>query len=76
MSKSLSILFFLVLSAIAAAAPTGKWFDKYVVVVFENMDLKSILSNSVFSDIASTGILQSNYHGVTHPSQPNCKFMH
>jgi len=71
MFTSLSLLFLLTLSAIVAAAPTGKWFDKYVVVVFENMDLTSILSNRVFSDIASSGILQSNYHGVTHPSQPN-----
>ena len=64
------------LAAFAAAQanpPTGKWFDHYIVVVLENLDYKDAVQNEVFKKVASSGILQTNYHGVTHPSQPNCK---
>ena len=63
------------LAASASAQPTGKWFDKYMFIMLENMDLKSILANPTFSEIASKGILLDNYHGTTHPSQPNCKYL-
>jgi len=46
-----------------------------MVVLLENMDLNDILSNPTFSEVASQGILLSNYHGVAHPSQPNCTFL-
>ena len=67
------------LAASAAAQqypPTGQWFDNYIVVVLENMGYKYVISNPVFEEVAKTGILQTNYHGVTHPSQPNCKSVH
>jgi acid phosphatase len=56
-----------------AAAPTGKYFDKYIIVLLENQDLDSILADPNFKAIATKGLLQTNYHGVAHPSQPNCK---
>ncbi|KAJ1567652.1 hypothetical protein HK405_005239, partial [Cladochytrium tenue] len=55
----------------AAAAPTGKWFDHYVIVVFENEDLAPIIKNQVFANFAASGLEQTNYHGTAHPSQPN-----
>ena len=53
--------------------PTGQWFDNYIVIVLENLDMKTVLSNEAFTIVASSGILHTNYHGVAHPSQPNCK---
>ena len=50
----------------------GRWFDKYIVFVLENMNLQDVLNNEVFKEVASTGILLDNYHAVSHPSQPNC----
>ncbi|KAL7561354.1 hypothetical protein ACA910_001459 [Epithemia clementina (nom. ined.)] len=48
-----------------------KWFDKYVLIVLENKDYMAVLNNSIFKNVANTGILLTKYHGVTHPSQPN-----
>jgi len=67
----LSSAFLLSLAVSASAQPTGKWFDKYMIIMLENMDFKAILANPTFSEIASKGILLDNYHGTTHPSQPN-----
>ncbi len=58
---------------VVAAAPTGKMFDKFIFIMMENYDKASILADPNFSAVAATGLLQSNYHGVSHPSQPNCK---
>ena len=52
----------------------GKDFDKMMVVVLENRDYSAILSDKVFEKISDKGILLTNYHGTTHPSQPNCKY--
>ena len=68
-----ALLSFAASSAAQQYPPTGQWFDNYIVLVLENLDYKSVISNTVFEKVASTGILQTNYHGVTHPSQPNCK---
>ena len=63
----------IVASVAAQQASSGKWFDHYVLVMLENLDIATALTDGVFQNVASTGILQSNYHGVTHPSQPNCE---
>jgi len=57
--------------SVASVQVRGRYFDKYVVVVLENMNLQDVLNNEVFKEIASTGILLDNYHAVSHPSQPN-----
>ena len=54
-------------------AISGKWFDHYVVIMMENLDIASALNNVDFQKVASSGILHTNYHAVSHPSQPNCK---
>lgn len=69
-------MFFTALFLFAHLAPAagqvqGQWFDKYMVILLENMDLNDILSNPTFSKVASPGILLRNFHGVAHPSQQN-----
>lgn len=68
-----SIVAALALLGVVASAPTGKMFDKYIFVMLENQDLASILADPNFKAIAAMGLLQTNYHGTAHPSQPNCK---
>ncbi len=53
--------------------PKGKSFDKYIFIVLENQDITNILKDPDFAAIAKVGLRQNNYHGVAHPSQPNCK---
>lgn len=74
MKLSVATSILAVVAPVGAVKPYGKWFDKYMVVMMENQNLQAILDNEAFSRIASTGVLLSNYHGTTHPSQPNCKF--
>ncbi len=64
--------FALALSGVAAA-PTGKWFDKFVFIILENESYGAVYSNPYFQALAATGVLQTNYHAVAHPSQPNCE---
>ncbi|KAJ3294593.1 hypothetical protein HDU76_006940 [Blyttiomyces sp. JEL0837] len=59
------------LASTVAAVPSGKWFDRYIMVILENEDINPILKNSIFKRYADQGILQNNYHAVAHPSQPN-----
>jgi len=57
-------------------APIGNSFDKYMIIVLENHDFDNVLRDTNYRAIAAKGLLQTNYHAVTHPSQPNCKYMH
>ncbi len=56
-------------------AGTGQWFDKYVFLILENQGFNAVYSNSYFQALAATGVLQTNYHAVAHPSQPNCTYI-
>ncbi|KAJ3282240.1 hypothetical protein HDU79_010087 [Rhizoclosmatium sp. JEL0117] len=51
----------------------GKWFDRVIVTFLENTDYAHALAQSPLSELHTThnGTLLINYHGVTHPSQPN-----
>lgn len=51
--------------------PKGQWFDRFVVVVLENTNKDVAFSDPFFSKMAHMGMLLSQYHGTTHPSQPN-----
>ena len=43
-----------------------------IVVVLENKDYAAFLNDLTFQKVANSGnLLLPNYHGVTHPSQPN-----
>jgi len=53
----------------ASAAP-----DHVVLVVEENKDYSQIIGSAnapYINSLASQGTLFTNYHGITHPSQPN-----
>lgn len=47
--------------------PQDKWF----VVIHENTSAAAALSVPEYAEFASKGTYFSNYHAITHPSQPN-----
>jgi acid phosphatase len=49
----------------------SKAFDKIFIIVFENENASTVMQNSYFASLAGRGVRLTNYHGVTHPSQPN-----
>lgn len=51
---------------------TGKWFDRFFMIVGENMDFWDVEAQATFSDLwkqAPNGRLLANYYGIVHPSQ-------
>ena len=51
---------------------TGKWFDRFFMIIGENMDIWDVESQSTFANLwkqAPNGRILANYYGVTHPSQ-------
>ncbi|KAK9811698.1 hypothetical protein WJX72_008558 [[Myrmecia] bisecta] len=56
-------------------ARTGRSFDRIVVVILENTNYADALAHPYLKSLTTlqnpTGRLLSNYHAVTHPSQPN-----
>ncbi|KAI8620376.1 hypothetical protein BC830DRAFT_1237226, partial [Chytriomyces sp. MP71] len=62
----------LTLASLASTAlAAGKYFDNYIFIIFENNDLKYVLQNAKYAALISQGVEFTNYHGTTHPSQPN-----
>jgi hypothetical protein len=49
----------------------GKWFDRYVVVVFENNNKDVTYGEPYWRNLTHMGMLLGGMHGTTHPSQPN-----
>ncbi|KAI2602790.1 phosphoesterase-domain-containing protein [Hypoxylon sp. NC1633] len=49
----------------------GKAFDRLVVIWLENTDYDMAIGDPNLAWVAKHGITLSNYHAVTHPSQPN-----
>jgi phospholipase C len=49
----------------------GNNFNKVLVIIFENTDFKDALKQPYFSSLVKEGALATNYHALTHPSQPN-----
>ncbi|GJJ76293.1 phosphatidylinositol-3-phosphatase [Entomortierella parvispora] len=58
-------------SAALAAPPKGAAYDHVFVIFLENTDYSLAYSDSNFQALLSQGVLLDNYHGLTHPSQPN-----
>lgn len=56
---------------VASAVASGTWFDRLYVVVFENTDYSVAIADPNFNKWAQKGKLLTNYHAVSHPSQPN-----
>lgn len=46
-------------------------YDRFITIWLENTDFESAASSATFQKLAKDGILLSQYHGVTHPSEPN-----
>ncbi|MGZ3722853.1 MAG: alkaline phosphatase family protein [Bdellovibrionales bacterium] len=44
---------------------------KVILVIFENGNYNQSMAQSYFAKFANTGVLLSNFHAETHPSQPN-----
>ncbi|OZJ06504.1 hypothetical protein BZG36_00637 [Bifiguratus adelaidae] len=52
----------------------GKWFDRFFMIIGENMDFWTVEADPVFANLwkeAPNGRLLGNYYAITHPSQPN-----
>ncbi|KAF3067241.1 putative acid phosphatase [Daldinia childiae] len=49
----------------------GKAFDRLAIIWLENTDYDMALGDPNLAWLAKRGITLSNYHAVTHPSQPN-----
>lgn len=54
-----------------ASAPIGKYFDRVIIVVFENNDYAKTIQQPFFRKLAKSGANFSNFMAITHPSQPN-----
>ncbi|KAI9462666.1 phosphoesterase family-domain-containing protein [Russula earlei] len=50
---------------------TGKAFNRFITIWFENTDLSTANSTTTFDDLANQGIRLDQYCSLTHPSQPN-----
>ena len=48
-----------------------KAFDRVFIIIFENQLADSVLQNPFMKSLATDGVYLYNYHGVSHPSQPN-----
>ena len=46
-------------------------FQRIFIIVFENLSFSRVMADPYFTDLAKRGALMTNYHGVSHPSQPN-----
>jgi hypothetical protein len=49
----------------------GKHFDRVLIIVLENQDYRSAMSNEFFAKLASKGTSFSNFKNLYHPSYPN-----
>ncbi|KAI1469502.1 phosphoesterase-domain-containing protein [Daldinia caldariorum] len=49
----------------------GKAFDRLAIIWLENTDYDMAIGDPNLAWLAKRGITLSNYHAVTHPSQPN-----
>ncbi|KAI7850904.1 phosphoesterase family-domain-containing protein [Circinella umbellata] len=51
----------------------GKYFDRVVIIIFENKDFETAMKNKYLKSLPSkhNGVLLTNYRGTSHPSQPN-----
>lgn len=58
-------------ASLVEAASTGKYFDRAVIVIFENTDYLNALKQPFFKQLANQGANFSNFMALIHPSQGN-----
>ena len=71
---AMSLLMFSTLEAHAqsvAAAKKGKYFDRAIIVIFENTNYAAAMKGPFFKELATSGANFSNFLAITHPSQGN-----
>jgi len=61
----------LLTAAACASYVPGKAFDRFITIWLENQDFLKVDQNPDILDLATEGILLTEYYGLTHPSQPN-----
>jgi phospholipase C len=49
----------------------GKFFDRAIIVIFENTNYSDAIKQPYFAQYAKAGAHFTNIFGITHPSQPN-----
>ncbi|KAF9174196.1 hypothetical protein BGX21_004909 [Mortierella sp. AD011] len=58
-------------TSVYAQAAKGKAFDHIFIIFLENTDFSLAASQPEIQALTAESVLLSNYHAVTHPSQPN-----
>ncbi|KAL8279726.1 hypothetical protein RQP46_007821 [Phenoliferia psychrophenolica] len=53
------------------ANATNYVFDRFITIMMENTDYETAAASPVFQELASKGILFTDYYAITHPSMPN-----
>lgn len=67
-----SVLLAIALPSISIAAPQkGKFFDRAMIVIFENTNYSATMKQPYFAKLAKDGANFSNFLAITHPSQGN-----
>jgi len=56
--------------ALAIVSASAAW-DKFFLIMFENHGYDQVLANAGWKAIMNGSFQLTNYHAVTHPSQPN-----
>jgi acid phosphatase len=64
-------LLFSLLAGLTAAAPTGKYFDHVMIMMFENHAEDEVIKDPNFLKYRNMGRGLMNYFAISHPSQPN-----
>ena len=55
----------------SAASKPKHYFDRVLIIVFENQDYADVIDDPYFASLARRGALFTNYHGLFHPSYSN-----
>ncbi|KAG0000266.1 hypothetical protein BGZ80_005068 [Entomortierella chlamydospora] len=71
MVKFTSPLVLLAATALASAAPKGKWFDSIGIIMAENEDFLLTIQQLPYQALISQGLLATNYFGLSHTSEQN-----
>jgi len=57
--------------SIFALGAQGQGWPKYFLMMFENHGYNQVTANSGWNSIIKNGLSLTNYHAVSHPSEPN-----
>ncbi|KAG9295089.1 hypothetical protein G9A89_006070 [Geosiphon pyriformis] len=49
----------------------GIAFDRVFILVLENTDFKDAYAVPYLKNLSTQGLFFTDYHGITHPSEPN-----